>query len=308
MLELCSKDEKFSMKLNKKLNRKKIDSYLLIFGSVIMVVVSFMMIMPFLIMIITSLKTPVEINQPRFSWIPKSWAVKNYVIAWSKGSWGRWFLNSLFVAGIVTFLSVFFNSLSGYAFARLEFKFKNTLFILIMISLMMPRQVTMITQFLVMKNWPLAGGNNIFGQGGTGFVNTYPGLILNGLAGAFGVFLCRQFYLNFPQALDDAAEIDGCNPFRTYFLIYIPLGKPVLASLAVLKFTFIWNDYIWPLIITNSEKLKTVQLGLSVYRDEYINWELLMAMTTIITLPLIIVFLFAQRYFIQGIMTSGVKG
>ncbi len=290
------------------LNKKTTDKILLYAISFILLVISLIMIMPFLIMIITSLKTPAEINQPVFSWIPKSWAFSNYAKALSKGDWGRWFFNSAFVAVTVTVLSVFFNSLSGYAFARLDFRFKEFLFILIMVSLMLPRQVTMITQFFVMKYWPLAGGNNIFGQGGTGFINTYPGLILNGLAGAFGVFLCRQFFLNFPQALDDAAEIDGCSPLRTYFLIYIPLGKPVLASLAVLKFTFVWNDYIWPLIVTNSENLKTVQLGLSIYRDEYVNWELLMAMTTIITLPLIILFLSAQRYFIQGIMTSGVKG
>ena len=273
-----------------------------------LLLVSLLMIVPFLVMIITSLKTPIEVNEPVFTWIPRSWAFSNYPRAMSFGMWGRWFFNSIFVTGTVTLVSVFFNSLAGYAFARLDFRFRNALFIIMMITLMMPRQVTMVTQFLVMKYWPLAGGNNIIGQGGTGFVDTYPGLILNGLAGAFGVFLCRQFYLNFPRALDDAAEIDGCSPIRRYWQIYVPLGKPVLASLGVLKFTFIWNDYIWPLIITNSEKLKTVQLGLTIYRDEWVEWELLMAMTTIVSLPLIVLFLAAQRFFIHGLITSGVKG
>ena len=278
------------------------------FKSVLFFFLSMIMLIPFIIMLVTSLKTTQEINQMTFQWIPKSWMFSNYLKALSMGNWSRWFLNSFYVTSVVTIISVFFNSLSGFAFARLDFRGKNILFIIIMITLMMPQQVIMVPTFLVMKFIPFAGGNNIFGQGGTGFIDTYAGLILNGLAGAFGVFLCRQYFLNFPQAMDDAAEIDGCGPFTRYFLIYIPLSKPVLTSLGVLKLTYTWNDYIWPLIITHSDQLRTVQLGLTIYRNEYIEWELLMAATTMVSLPLIIIFLLTQRFFIQGLITSGLKG
>jgi len=258
-------------------------------------------------MIVTSLKTPIEISDPVFSLVPKSWAFSNYPKALSRGMWGRWFFNSAYVTFIVTAISLLFNSMAGYSFARLSFKGSKIIFMLMMIGLMMPIQVTMVPTFFVMKFAPLIGGNNILGQGGTGFLNTYAGLILNGLAGSFGVFLCRQFYLNFPSSLDDAAEIDGCSPFKRYLIIYIPLSKPILASLGVLKIAYTWNDYIWPLIITSSEKMRTVQLGLTIYKAEHVEWELLMAANIAVSLPLIIIFLASQKFFIQGLMTSGIK-
>lgn len=295
---------------NTKYNKYKIyRSYLIKILLVISLFsISIIMISPFLIMIITSLKTAAEVCEPVFSWIPKSWAFNNYLKALSYGMWGRWFFNSFIVTTIVTITSLFFNSLAGYAFSRLDFKGRDFLFLSMMISLMMPPQITMVPVFLIMKNIPLIGGNNIFGQGGTGLINTYGGLIINNLAGAFGVFLCRQFYLNFPRDLDDAAEVDGCGPFMRYFNIYLPLSKPLLASLGVLKLTATWNDYVWPLIITNSEEMRTVQLGLTIFKHEFVIWEQLMAATTLVSLPLIIIFLFAQRFFIHGLITSGLKG
>jgi multiple sugar transport system permease protein len=276
--------------------------------SVSFLVLSFIMLVPFIVMLVTSLKTSAETYETVFTWIPRSWQFSNYPKALKMGDWGRWFFNSFFVSVVVTVISVLFNSMGGYAFARLDFRGKNVLFIIMMITLMMPQQVIMVPTFLVMRFLPFAGGNNILGQGGSGLIDTYAGLILNGLAGAFGVFLCRQYFLSFPQAMDDAAEIDGCSPFVRYIQIYLPLGKPVLTSLGVLKITYTWNDYIWPLIITHSERLRTVQLGLTIYRNEYIQWELMMAITVLICLPLIIVFLALQRFFVQGLITSGLKG
>jgi multiple sugar transport system permease protein len=141
-----------------------------------------------------------------------------------------------------------------------------------------------------------------------GMLNTYTGLILPQVAGAYGVFLFRQYFLNFPSSLDDAAKIDGLTTFQRYTRIYVPLGKPIFATLAVMKATLVWNDYTWPLILTRTENMRTVQLALSVFRsDEGTNWPYLMCATALISLPLIIAFIFAQKYFIEGIASTGMK-
>ena len=162
--------------------------------------------------------------------------------------------------------------------------------------------------YVIMKYIPFAGGNNIFGMGGSGLLNTTQGLILIYLSGAFGVFLFRQFMLNFPDSLDDASRIDGLSRFGTYVRIYMPLSKPAIATMVVLRATATWNDYIWPLLMTQKDKFYTVQLALSRFRSESGNeWQYTMAATAVIILPIIILFLFLQKYFIEGIATTGLK-
>ncbi|TDF92024.1 carbohydrate ABC transporter permease [Paenibacillus piri] len=266
------------------------------------------MLLPFILMVSSSFKTSAEIHAATFHLLPEKLTFHNYTEVFANGKWGRWFLNTVYVTAVVTGVSLLFNSLGGFAFARLEFKGRNLLFMLMMLGLMIPSQITMIPVFLIIKTFPLTGGNNIFGFGGTGLINTYGGLMINHFAGAFGVFLCRQYFLNFPKSLDEAAAIDGCSPWRTYFQIYLPLSQPLLATFAVLKITDMWNDYMWPLIIVNKEDLMNVQLGLTVFKNEVIHWELLMAGTTVVALPLIVLFLLAQRFFLEGIVTTGIKG
>jgi len=155
---------------------------------------------------------------------------------------------------------------------------------------------------------PFAGGNSILGQGGTGLLNTQTGLILMYLSGAFGVFLFRQFMMNFPSALDDAAKIDGLSRFGTYLRIYMPLSKPVIATMVVLRATATWNDYMWPLLMTPKDSMYTVQLALSRFRNaELTQWNYVMAVTAVSIIPVILLFLFFQKYFIQGIVTTGMK-
>lgn len=269
---------------------------------------SFIMLIPFLLMILTSFKTMGEIYSPTFVFIPESISFSNYIEAMNRGDWITYLLNTVYVTVITVVASIILNSTAGYAFARLNFKGGDTLFKISLIGLMMPAQVTMVPVFIILKHFPLAGGNNIFGMGGFGFINTYTGLILPYIAGSFGVFLFRQFYLNFPRDLDEAAKLDGLNAFQIYTKIYMPLSKPIIATLVVLKSTSTWNEYIWPLIITNTDKMKTVQLALSVYRaEEQVDWNLLMAATTVIVLPLVVLFLALQRYFVEGIVTTGLK-
>jgi multiple sugar transport system permease protein len=275
----------------------------------VLIIISFIMIFPFILMLSTSLKNMAELQRPIFSIIPDVLRFENYPKAMARGSWGIYFWNSLYVTFWTVCLSLLFNSMAGFAFARLEFKFREPLFIISLVGLMIPPQVNMLPIYVILKYIPFAGGNDWLGQGGIGWLNSYWGLIAPYVAGSFGVFLFRQFYLTFPRALDDAAVIDGMNTLQRFMLIYVPLSKPVMASLVALKATHTWNEYTWPLIITMTEEMRTVQLALSLYKDEYtIEWELLMAATAVTIIPLLIIFFCAQRYFVEGIVTTGIKG
>jgi multiple sugar transport system permease protein len=277
--------------------------------SMIMLFLSLLMLVPFFLMLLTSFKTMGEVQSASFIFIPEHFQFSNYVDAMTRGDWVRYFYNSLVVTAITVGVSLIINSMAGYAFARLHFPGRDTLFIISLIAMMVPPQVTMIPLFIILKNFPLVGGNDLFGQGGMGWVNSYMGMILPYIAGAFGVFLFRQFFMNFPGSLDDAVAIDGLNKFQSFLKIYVPLGKPIFAVLAAFKATQTWNEYTWPLIITNNDTMKTVQLALTMFKDEStVIWTQLMAATTLTSLPLILVFLFAQRYFVEGIVTTGMKG
>ncbi len=269
-----------------------------------------LMLLPFFLMFMASLKTLPEILAPEFKILPEQWLFSNYAEAMKHGDWGRYLTNSLVVTCVTVGISLMINSLAGYGFARIPFRGRNLLFFFALIGMMVPSQVTMISVFVILKNFPLAGGNNILGAGGTGLINTYAGLILPYIAGPFGVFLCRQFYLNFPASLDDAAKVDGCSRITAYIRIYLPLSKPILATLAVLKATQTWNDYMWPLIMVNKEEMMTAQVAVvAKFASEVtVYWQYLMAATTIIILPLFVLFIFAQKYFVEGIVTTGMKG
>lgn len=276
--------------------------------SLIVIAVSLVMLFPFALMVITSLKSMGDIQSPTFSFIPREWHFENYAEAMRSGEWLTYFYNSFIVTAITVVVSLILNSMAGYAFARLKFPGRTVLFFSVLVGIMVPPQVTMIPTFLMMKKFPLAGGNDLWGAGGIGFINSYTGLILPFIAGSFGIFLCRQFFISFPSALDEAASIDGAGKFRIFYQIYLPLSKPILATLAIFKTTSAWNDYMWPLIMTNTPDMRTVQLGLTMFRGETsTEWNLLMAATTLVVLPLVLLFLAAQRYFVQGIVTTGLK-
>lgn len=271
-------------------------------------VFSLIMLIPVLMMLSTSFKTEGEIHSAVFHFLPESFSLENYIEAMNTGNWIIYFRNSLLITGISVLFSLFFNSIAGFAFARLKFRGSQMLFAILLIGLMMPPQVMMLPTFLVMTKFPLAGGNNLFGQGGSGLVNTLVGVIIPLVSGSYGVFLCKQFYENFPRALDEAAKIDGANAWKTYFLIYLPNSKVIVATLALMKGVAVWNDYLWPLVMTNSETSRTVQLALSMFRSEtVIDWGALMAASVLVSVPMIILFLFTQKYFVRGIISTGLK-
>jgi multiple sugar transport system permease protein len=265
---------------------------------------------PFLVMASVSLQSMDQVYSPALTLLPKPFHFETYVQALTNGNWARYLLNSLYVSGVATVVSLFINAMTGYAFARIEFPLRQPLFILVLAGMMIPPQVTLVPLFILMKNFPLTGGNNIFGAGGTGLVDTYAGLILPYAAGSFGVFLCRQFYVMFPKELDEAAKMDGCGRFRAFVRIYVPLSGPVLGALAVLKFTGSWNEYTWPLVMTNAgaDRITTVQLALARFRNEgEIFWNQLMAATLVSSAVILVIFLLLQRYFVAGLLAGSVK-
>lgn len=274
-----------------------------------LIVIAFVMILPLLIALFTSLKSDAELNAGVVTLLPQQWNVSNYYTAMTMVNWPLYFKNSLIVTLIAVFGSIFFNSLAGYTFARLAFKGRDVIFVCLLIGMMVPAQVTVIPQFLILKAMPLFGGNDWFGNGGTGWLDTYYALIVPELSGSFGIFLARQFYLSFPKALDDAANIDGAGMFKTFVRIYLPLSGPLIASMGILKTVSVWNDFFHPLIYTNSETMRTVQLGLQAFNGEaQIKFNLLMAATLVVSLPLMAMFFLFQKYFVQSLISSSVKG
>lgn len=272
-------------------------------------VVSALMIAPLLIMIFTSLKGNAEIANTAGSLLPKEWKFENYVLAMQAGNWGVYFKNSIIVTVLAVGGSLIFNSLSGYTFARVSFRGRDIIFVALLLGLMVPPQVTIITQFIMLKSVPLFGGNDLFGQGGQGWLDSYYALIVPELSGSLGIFLARQFYLGFPREMDEAASIDGSGIFRSFWKIYLPLSGPLLATLGILKTVHVWNDFFHPLVYTNSEAMRTIQLGLQVFHGQYeIKFNLLMAASVIVSLPLCIAFFVFQRHFVQSLISTSVKG
>ncbi len=249
---------------------------------------------PFIWMVLTSFKDINEILVYPPKLFPSVFHFENYVNAFAAAPFGRFYFNSVFVSITVVLGQVITCSLAAFAFARLQFWGRDVLFVIFLGSMMIPGQVTMIPSFMVLY-W-------------LGWIDSYAALIVPGLASAFGTFLLRQFFLTIPKELEEAAYIDGCSRLGVLWRIILPLAKPALATLAIFTFMGVFNDFLWALIVTNSEEMRTVQLGLAVFRDRYsTEWEKLMASSVSATMPILIVFFFAQKYFIKGIALSGLK-
>ena len=249
---------------------------------------------PFIWMALTSLKDMSEIYSYPPTFLPSKFNFDNYIKSFEAAPFGRYYMNSLFVASTVTVGQLITCSMAAFAFARLRFKGRDMLFYVFLASMMIPYNVTMIPSFLVLY-W-------------LGWVDTYYALIVPGLASAFGTFLLRQFFMTIPVELEEAAYMDGATKFQVLRKVIIPLSGPALATLAIFTFMGTFNDFIWALIVTNTEGMQTVQLGLAIFRDRYLTqWDLLMAGSVMATLPILMVFFFAQKYFIKGIALSGLK-
>ena len=253
-----------------------------------------LMVTPLLWMLMTSIQTPDEAR--RFPPVlPSGIHWQNYTAALHAAPFGRFFLNTALVTGTCVLGNLLLCSLAGYAFARLRFFGRDVVFVVILATLMVPFQVVMIPTFLIMKN--------------LGLVDSLGALILPNLVTPFGIFLMRQFFRTLPIDLEEAARIDGCSRLGTLFRIVLPLSGPALATLAVITFLYSWNDFLWPLIVIQSDSHMTLQLGLSTFQGAHAtNWTLLMAGNVMAVLPMLVAFLLAQRQFVNSIATVGVKG
>lgn len=265
-------------------------------GYLTLILIAISMLYPFFAMISLSFVDNNEIFAHAGRIFHQNLTLNNYKNVFTEIPIALYFFNSLVVATITTIGQVVFAALAGYAFARLNFKYKNALFLLILITMLIPPQVNIIPLFFLMRELHL--------------IDTYQALILPALFGGFGIFLMRQYFLGLPKDLEEAAKIDGCNLFQTFFKIDLPLALPTVATLAIFTFVTTWNSFMWPLIVTNSESMRTLPVGLAIYKGSFREltlWGNLLACSVICTVPVIGVFLLGKKYFISDILQGGVK-
>jgi multiple sugar transport system permease protein len=243
------------------------------------------------------------------TWIPENFSLQNYEkFLEAQGFW-RWFFNSAVLAVAVMIVQLLVNSLAAYAFAKRNFPGRDLLFLMMLGTLMIPGQIYLIPNYLILLHVPFFNGNDILGQGGHGWLDSYWGLIIPYAFSVWSVFFMRQFMKSIPNELIDAARIDGASELRIYAQIILPLCGPVLAAQAIFTFTFVWNDFFWPLIVISSQGMRTLPLGLALYIvKNRTAWDVVMAGSVLSTIPVLIVFLLFQRYFIRGITLTGLKG
>jgi multiple sugar transport system permease protein len=252
-------------------------------------------LLPFVWMALTALKPGNEVMTNPPTWIPSRLALENFPRALSFFPFDRFLLNSAIVAVGATALQMLTACLAAYAFARLRFRGRSVLFMLYLGTLMVPQQVTIVPLFLMMR--------------AVGWIDTFAALILPSAFHALGVFLLRQFFLTIPRELEEAALMDGAGHLRILWQVILPLSRPALATLALFTFIREWNAFLWPLIATNQQPMRTVAVGLSLFMGQYgTEWHLLMAAATVSLLPVLVLFLLAQRYFIEGVALTGFGG
>ncbi|HLV09525.1 MAG TPA: carbohydrate ABC transporter permease [Halanaerobiales bacterium] len=262
---------------------------------ILLIAGSFIMLFPFAWMISASLKTNLEVFQYPIRWLPENPRWENYINIWKRIDFLTYYKNTLVLTVLVTIFSLITSSLAAYAFSKINFPERNSLFLLYVATIAVPFQVIMIPQFIMMRN--------------LGLNDTLWALVLIQSFSPFGVFLLRQFYMSIPNELCEAARIDGLSDFGIYRKIVLPLSKPALATLAIFQFVFVWNDYLGPLIYLSSDKNKTIQLGIKKFVTQYsTEYSLIMAASVVALIPVVILFIFTQKYYVEGIAMSGLKG
>jgi multiple sugar transport system permease protein len=261
----------------------------------VLIPIAVVMVIPLVWMLVTSLQTLEETRHYPPTLMPTSLELHNYTDVLQQAPFARWFVNTLVVTVVVVLGNLLFCSLAGYAFARIRFVGREFIFVLILATLMVPFLVVMIPTFLIVKSF--------------GLIDTLGALILPNMASAFGIFMLRQFFRTLPIELEEAARIDGASRLGILLKIVLPLSGPALATLAVIMFMWTWNDFLWPLITIYSPNNMTLQLGLATFQGAHqTNTNLLMAANVMSMLPVLLLFFLAQRYFVRGIATTGLKG
>lgn len=264
---------------------------------VLLIGIGLFVALPIIIAILTSFKLPNDVTNYPPTLFPKVWTFENYVTAWTSKPFWRFFLNSIIQTGVIVFFQVLLSIMAAYAFSILEFPGRDLLFYVIVASLMVPFQLTFIPNFIFISE--------------RGWANTYIGLTIPFLASAFGVFLLRQFFLTLPKDLHDSAKIDGASNWRFLWQILVPLSKGAISAFAIFSFLGAWSQYLWPLVITNDENMRTIQIGIRFFlfdQERGADWGAIMAAAVIALLPTLLIFLVAQRQLVKGIAMTGLKG
>ncbi len=252
------------------------------------------MLLPFVWMVSTSFKTFMESLAMPPIWIPERLVWENYPIAWAMAPFARFFLNSVFIAVVTALGGVITSALAAYAFAKMRFFGKNVIFGVLIGTMMIPGMMLLVPNYLTMVR--------------LGWIDTYQALIVPWVASIFVIFMLRQFFMSLPDELWDSAQMDGCSRFRFLWRFIIPLSKPALFTAFLLRFIGSWNAFLWVLLMTNREEMRTVPVGLALFAQEAgTDYQLMMAMSTLAIIPILLLFLSAQRYFIQGWVRTGIK-
>jgi multiple sugar transport system permease protein len=261
----------------------------------ILIVFSIFMLVPFVFALLGSLKPEPEVFAVPIRWLPSQPQWQNYVLPFQKNA-GRYFLNSLIVSGVQTLAPLLLCSMAGYSLAKFTYPGRTLAFLFILSTIMLPIQVTLVPTFLIIKE--------------LGWVNTYAGLIVPGLATTFGTFLMRQFFLTVPSEYMDAARIDGASEPRIFWSIMLPMCRPALSALAIFSFTGSWSSFLWPLVVVNQDEMRTIPLGIVFYIGEQRAPEYgqLLAVAVLASVPVLALFMAMQREFIRGAAISGLKG
>ena len=271
-------------------------TYLRLLGYCLLVGYGAITLIPFLWALSASFKPLSEIVSGVTNWIPKHFTLDNYrQIFINEPLFGRWLLNSLLIGISVTLLNLLFNSMAGYALARLRFTGRQFWFFVILSVLAVPAQVTLMPTFLMLKS--------------LGWLNSYQGMIVPGMVNATFIFMMRQFFTKFPKELEEAAALDGLNPFQIFWYIVLPLAKPALAAQSIFIFMGSWNNFLLPVVILFDPEMFTLPLGLNTFKGQYLSyWNYIMAASVVFTLPVLVLYIFFSRYFVRNVTFVGTKG
>jgi multiple sugar transport system permease protein len=275
-------------------NRRLIERVLIY---TVLIGVAIIVVLPLVWMLSTSFKPKSQWFTREIEWIPRTFTWENYTRIFSNPSTpiGRWFLNSVILGTITTVLTLVVDALAAYAYARLEFPGRKVLFALLLSTLFLPGVMFLVPNFITVFR--------------LGLLNTFPGVFLPALAGVFGVFFLRQFFESIPKDLEEAAQIDGANTFQIFWRVVLPLSKPALATLAVITFLASWNDFLWPLLILRDRALQTLPPGLRTLQGAYTaEYGQMMAGATIAAIPVLLLYVLMQRYIVESVASTGVKG
>ena len=277
------------------MKQRQKDKTMKILVYILIVLGALSMLLPFFWMISTSLKTPGEAVAMPPVWIPKIFRIENFKNALSMAPFGRYFMNSLLVTTISAVGELLTTILAAYAFARLEFYGKNVLFVLLISTMMVPGELSTIPNFVTLSNW--------------GLINTYASLFLPFLANIFSIYILKEAFESVPDEIYYAAKVDGCSDWRYLWTVLVPLSKSSIVSILILGIIGSWNSFMWPLIVTTEQSMRTLPVGLQAFTTETgTQFELLMAASTIVVIPMVIIYLFLQKYIIEGLASGGSKG